>query len=185
MGISLEELKSKMQRGSSVEELTKELDWKDFEGLVSEIFSANGFRTFRNVRFTSNKRRFEVDVVALERPRIVAVDCKHWGLRPGKNSQLRSAAMEQLRRAVELSSKIHELPRMDVSQWGESNITPLIVTLHQEGIVESGGVLVVPVFRLNAFVDELRNGLFDSLKTKIQTLYSWNFMHGTQSDKRG
>jgi hypothetical protein len=173
--ISLEELKCKMQGGSSVEEIAKVMDWMDFEGLVSEIFSANGFRTFRNIRFTSKKRRFEVDVVALERPRVVAADCKHWGLRLGKSSQLRSAAMDQLRRAVELSCKMQELPGMDVGEWAEVRTTPILVTLYQERIQESSGVLVVPFFQLNSFVDQLRNGMFDSMRVKIQTLYSWNF----------
>lgn len=175
MVISLADLERKMGNGCPVELLAKELDWRDFEGLVAEIFSANGFRTFRNFRFSSNGRRYEVDVVALERPKAIVVDCKHWGMRPGKSSSLKNAATDQLRRAVELSKRIHEFPKMSVYEWGSVDTTPILVTLYQEGITENGGVLVVPLFRLNSFLDELRSGLFDSFKirSEIPTLQQW------------
>jgi hypothetical protein len=171
--ISLEDLKAKMKGGVGIEELTKELDWKDFEGLVSEVFSANGFRTFRNFRFSSKKRRYEVDVIALERPRVVVVDCKHWGIRVGKSSALRAAALAHLNRTVEFSGKLQEFPAMNVHEWEEVTATPILVTLYQERIFENVGVLVVPLFKLNTFVDELRNGFFESLKAKVMTMYSW------------
>jgi hypothetical protein len=171
--ISLEDLKAKMKGGAGIEDLTKELNWKDFEGLVAEVFSANGFRTFRNFRFSSRKRRYEVDVIALERPRAVVVDCKHWGIRAGKNSALRAAALAHLNRTVELSGKLQEFPAMNVQDWGEVTAIPMLVTLYQERISENAGVLVVPLFKLNTFVDELRNGFFESLKVKVMTMYSW------------
>jgi hypothetical protein len=171
--ISLEDLKAKMKAGVGIEELTKKLDWKDFEGLVAEVFSANGFRTFRNFRFSSKKRRYEVDVIALERPRAVVVDCKHWGIRVGKSSALRVAALAHLNRTVEFSWKLQEFPAMNVQDWGEVSAIPVMVTLYQERISENAGVLVVPLFKLNAFIDELRNGFFESLKAKVMTMYSW------------
>lgn len=171
--ISLDDLKTKMKGGIGIEELTKELDWKDFEGLVAEVFSANGFRTFRNFRFSSKKRRYEVDVIALERPRAVVVDCKHWGIRVGKSSALRAAALAHLKRTVEFSGKLQEFPAMNVQDWGEVTALPVLVTLYQERNLENAGVLVVPLFKLNTFVDELRNGFFESLKAKVMTMYSW------------
>jgi hypothetical protein len=171
--ISLDGLKAKMKEGVGIEELTKELDWKDFEGIVAEVFSVNGFRTFRNFRFSSKKRRYEVDVVALERPRVVVVDCKHWGIRVGKSSALRAATLAHLNRAIEFSGKLQEFPAMNVQDWGEVTAIPILVTLYQEKIFENAGVLVVPFFKLNTFVEELRNGFFESLKAKVMTMYSW------------
>src|SRR5512136_2453837 len=107
---SIDELRSLLRRGVSFEEATKNLGWQDFEGVVSDAFEASGFRTLRNVRFSHRKKRNEVDVVALERPRLVAVDCKHWGLRAGKGSALRAASLAQLNRAVNLGKKAQEIP---------------------------------------------------------------------------
>lgn len=170
---SMEELSSMLQRGVPLEEATKNLDWKDFEGVVSDAFDANGFRTLRNLRFSHEKKRYEIDVVALERPRLVAVDCKHWGLRAGKSSALRAASLAQLRRAVNLGKKAQEIPGMDIAAWGEATVVPCIVTLYEERVVENGGVLVVPLSRLNSFVEELRSGYFDFLRAKMMTMYAW------------
>lgn len=171
--LSIEELRSMLQRGVSFEEATKKLGWKDFEGLVSDAFEASGFRTLRNLRFSHNKKRYEIDVVALERPRLIAVDCKHWGLRTGKGSALKAASLAQLRRAMDLGRKAQEIPGMNIGVWGEATIVPCIVTLYEERIVENGGVLIVPLSRLNAFIEELRSGYFDSLKAQMMTMYSW------------
>jgi hypothetical protein len=170
---SLEELLSMLRRGTPLEEAMKDLEWKDFEGVVSDAFEANGFRTKRNLRFSHEKRRYEVDVVALERPRLVAVDCKHWGIRVGKGSALRAASLAQLNRAMNLGKKAHEIPGMGVGGWGEATIVPCIVTLYEERVVEHGGVMVVPLAKLNSFIEELRSGYFDFLKAKMMTMYSW------------
>jgi len=170
---SLEELRSLLQRGVPLEEATKNLGWKDFEGVVSDAFEASGFRTLRNLRFSHNKKRYEIDVVAMERPRLVAVDCKHWGLRAGKSSALKTASLAQLRRAVDLGRKAQEIPGMNIGGWGEASIVPCIVTLYEERVIENGGVLVVPLCKLNAFIEELRSGYFDSLKAKMMTMYPW------------
>ncbi len=52
--ITYEELEAKIRKGTDIEDIAKEFSWQDFEGIVSEAFSANAFRTFRNFRFSSN-----------------------------------------------------------------------------------------------------------------------------------
>ena len=167
------EFEARMRRGGALEEITKDLDWKDFEGLVSEVLLENGFRTFRNFRFSSKKRRYEVDVVALERPRIVIVDCKHWRIRLGKVSALKVAASAHIARAIELGNKLQEFARLDVGHWGAAKVIPILVTLYQERIMENEGVLVVPVFKLNSFVEELRSGYFDSTIINVYRIDSF------------
>lgn len=170
---SIEELGRLLQRGVPLEEALKGLGWKDFEGVVSDAFEASGFRTLRNLRFSLHKKRHEIDVVALERPRVVAADCKHWGIRAGKCAALKSASVAQLRRALDLGAKGLEIPGLDISGWGEAKIVPCIVTLHQEGIIENGGVLVVPLSKLNSFIEELRSGYFDHVHARMTTMQPW------------
>jgi hypothetical protein len=171
--LSLTELEARMRGGVALEEITKDLDWRDFEGFVSEVLSENGFRTFRNFRFSSKKRRYEVDVVALERPRIVIVDCKHWGIRLGKVSALKVAASAHQERTMEFGNKLQELAHIDATKWGTAKIIPILVTLYQERIVEKEGVLVVPIFKLNSFLEELRSGYFDSTTININRIDSF------------
>ena len=162
-----------MKKGHGVEDLVKNAHWKDFEGIVSEVFSTNGFKTLRNFRFSSNKKRYEIDVIALERPYIIFADCKHWGLRIGKGSALKAASLNQLRRAKELIKKLQEFPQIDVGSWNEIKAIPLLVTLYEERICQNEGVLIVPIFRLNTFVEEMRSCYFDSISPNVVTLKNW------------
>jgi hypothetical protein len=74
---------------------------------------------------------------------------------------------------VSLGKKAQEIPGMDIGGWGEATIVPCVVTLYEERVVENGGVLIVPMAKLNSFIEELRSGYFDFLRAKIMTMYSW------------
>jgi len=169
----LEELEAKMRKGMDLEDVAKHFSWQDFEAMVSEVFSANGFRTFLNFRFSSNKRRYEIDVVAISKPRIMLVDCKHWGIRLGKSSALKAAATAQVKRSGEFCCKLQEFKALGVEEWHSAKVIPILITLYQERVTENDGVMVVPVFKLNSFIEESRNGFFDSVMVKVLHITSW------------
>jgi hypothetical protein len=166
-------LEARVRKGIDIEDVVKEINWQDFEGIVSEAFSVNGFRSFRNFRFSSNKKRYEVDVVAISKPRIILVDCKHWGLRLGKPSALRLAATAQVNREKEFCKKLQEFDSLHVEDWAEATVIPALITLYQERVTQSDGAMIVPVFKLNSFIEEMRNGFFDSTSVKIPHLAKW------------
>ncbi len=170
---SLDDIESMLRDGNDLESIVKEMTWQDFEGIASEIFSANGFRTFRNFRFSSKKKRYEIDVVALAPPRIILADCKHWGIRQGKSSGLRAAAGAQRRRAEEFASKMQEFGNRGIEGGGRAKIIPAVITLYQEAVIESGGAFVVPIFKLNAYIEEIRNGMCDDAETRAPRIVDW------------
>lgn len=165
----LKDILEKIECGNPLGELVKGLCWKDFEGFAAEIFSENGFAVRRNVRFSAERRRYEIDVVAFQRPRAVLVDCKHWGMRAGKSSGIRGAAARQRLRAHHFEGKLVQI-FPDAAEWGRASIIPAIVTLHQEAVTEHSGVFVVPVFKLNQFIEETRCGIFDAKEVKLAGL---------------
>ncbi|MDD1775854.1 MAG: NERD domain-containing protein [Candidatus Methanomethylicus sp.] len=169
----LEEIEKKIKKGKDLEEAARDFSWQDFEAAVSEVLSANGFRIFRNFRFSSNKRRFEIDVIAISKPRIMLIDCKHWGIRLGKTSAIRSAATAQTNRSAEFSKKLAEFVDFGLEEWKDAIIIPLILTLYQEQVVENDGSVVVPFFKLNSFIEESRNGIFDFKVVKVGRITSW------------
>lgn len=165
----LKEILEKIERGIPAGEIVERLCWRDFEGFAAEIFSENGFVVLRNIRFSAERRRYEIDVVAFQRPRVVLVDCKHWGMRAGKSSGIRDAAARQLLRAQRFEGKLVQIFQ-DAAEWGRASIIPVIVTLHQEAVTEHSGVFVVPVFKLNQFIEEVRCGVFDAREVKLASL---------------
>ncbi|MDI9643944.1 MAG: restriction endonuclease [Candidatus Verstraetearchaeota archaeon] len=155
------EVLDQIRRGGSIEELASGLHWKDFEAFTAHIFCENGFLVKRNFRFSSNKRRYEIDVVAIEKPRVLLVDCKHWGIRPGKSNGIQRAADQQRLRREKFVAKLPLLLTSETAEWRTATTIPLLVTLFHEGISERCGTYIVPVFKLNAFIEEARCGLFD------------------------
>ncbi len=159
--------------GKDLESIAKEMTWQDFEGIASEIFSANGYRTCRNFRFSSRKKRYEIDVVAISSPRIIVADCKHWSIRSGKSSGLRTAAEAQRVRADEFASKIQEFGRLGIQNWKKATVIPILITLYQESIIEGNGAFVVPVFKLNSYIEGIRNGLCIGTEVRASHIDNW------------
>jgi len=129
------------------------LTWREFEEFTSAIFDAHGFLTRHPFRFSTNRRRFEIDVAASRRPHIFCVDCKHFGVRPGKASSLRAAAEAQIDRVEELARHLpsHQAA-LECLSWKDVMFIPLLVTLLHEEVTFHFRVPVVPASLLNSFL---------------------------------
>ncbi|UCD07484.1 MAG: restriction endonuclease [Candidatus Aenigmatarchaeota archaeon] len=147
--MDLEEIEYQILHGKSIEEIIKEFDWRGFEDLCSSILAEHGWKTKKNFRFKTEKR-YEIDILAEKGEKILLIDCKQWGERPGKASQLKISAKKQLERAKEWE-KINFLNRVGK----ELKTLPIIITWLEEGITRENGVLIVPVFTFNTFLLEI------------------------------
>ncbi|MEM0101229.1 MAG: restriction endonuclease [Candidatus Methanomethylicaceae archaeon] len=165
--MKLEELENKLKLGESLEEILKKEGWKDFEDLTSLILSENGFLTIKNFRFSYNKKRYEIDIIALEEPRAILIDCKHWKARYGKKSALRKAAHTHYQKCLNFSYKLSEIPIIELKKWNKVIIIPTLITLYEEELREEEKVLIVPLFKIVSFLECVRNGFFDMIKLKF------------------
>ncbi len=132
-----------IQSVSDLEELSYQVRWQYFEKLVAFIFSENGFDTKQNVvvKFDGTKRQF--DVIARDSFRTFLVECKKWRSRREQSSALKSAVRKHLERCA-LYSEL----------YGDKETVPLVVTLLDHDITEHDGVQVVPIMKLNMFLQE-------------------------------
>ncbi|MEM3365284.1 MAG: restriction endonuclease [Candidatus Methanomethyliaceae archaeon] len=169
----MKEIEFKLRRGEPFEEILRKAGWKDFEELTSAIMTEAGFLTFRNFRFSSKRKKYEIDVIAMENPRIILADCKRWNLRRGKASALKTSALRQLSRSLEFLGKIQEFKPLNVGNWKTVIIIPIIVTLYEERIVEYEKVLIVPLFKMVSFLEGVRSGLFDQISGQVLNLEIW------------
>ena len=65
-----------LRMGCHIEQISMQLNWKDFEALTSKILGLSGYKTAIHVFFS--KPRMEIDVVGINSKFAIAVDCKHW-----------------------------------------------------------------------------------------------------------
>ncbi|MHA1577921.1 MAG: hypothetical protein ACTSU3_11215 [Candidatus Thorarchaeota archaeon] len=146
-----------IEQGAEIAEVVKLMTWKDFEGLVASILSENSFsctESFRR-RGTTNIKGMEIDVIGVRGHMALSVDAQMWSVRGGKASALRTAAEKQKERTIRLTTQLSRLSKKIPSMVkGQYTIIPVIVTWLVEEVEIHEGVPVVPVFKLNSFIQE-------------------------------
>ena len=138
-----------ISNGSPIEEVSEYLNWKDFEALVSQILSENGFYVEKNVILT--KPRMEIDVIGKKLDVEILIDCKHW-------KKMNESVLNDI-----VNKQVNRVKRY-VNDIGQIMAVPAIVTLHQEQITFINKVPIIPVTQLSSFLDELYGNL-DQINT--------------------
>lgn len=138
-----------IQLGAAIDEVSRSLEWRDFESLVAEILNSNDFETTRNLILT--KPKMEIDVVGVKSGVAILIDCKHWK----RTSQ--SAIEEAVRKQIERTK--HYLTKEKIQA-----AIPAIVTLYQEEVRFVDKVPIIPIFQLGSFCEEFYGSL-DELHT--------------------
>ena len=157
MSEKLRRVEEKLRGGARLEEVMEELSWRDFEEICAEIFEVNGYSpVLRGFRFKLGQRRFEVDVIAVRDWLAVCVDCKHWGIRPGRTSALRRAAEQHLERVRCLGEGLKMASVSLKLSVDKAVLIPAIVTVFDVPLIPSRGeVPIIPIFKFNRFTQEI------------------------------
>ena len=138
-----------IKNGVPIEEVSRYIDWKDFEGLVAEILDSKHFDVLRNFRLT--KPTMEIDVVGVRLGIALLIDCKHW-------KRLSRSALETI------VAKQIERVKHYISSTKDVVAAPVIVTLNQEEISFINKVPIVPILQFSSFIDEFYGSL-EEIKT--------------------
>ncbi len=130
--------------GVSLDEVAPQIDWRDFEGLATEILAAKNFAVMQNLRFKSPV--IEIDIVAIRMGIAMLIDCKHW----------KYTAPSAISKVVE---KQIERTRRYVAETQGAIAAPVIVTLHDHDTEYVNNVPIVPIAKFSSFVDEFYGNL--------------------------
>ncbi len=144
-----------VQLGADIERVTSFLHWKEFEDMAAVVSERNGYKVHRRLRFKHWGRRWEVDLVALKRPLIVSVDCKHWqrGLHP---STLKRIVEEQVRRTKALAECMpNPSIKIECANWDKTKFVPSVLTLVPYRLKFHENVPIVPILKLQDFLEQL------------------------------
>ena len=138
-----------IKNGVPIEEVSRYIDWKDFEGLVAEILDSKHFDVLRNFRLT--KPTMEIDVVGVRLGIALIIDCKHW--KRLSHSALETIVVKQVERVKHYISNAKDVIA-----------APVIVTSNQEETSFISKVPIVPILQLSSFIDEFY-GSMEEIKT--------------------
>ena len=135
-----------IKTGIPIEEASRSVDWKDFEGLVAEILESKNFEVVRNFRM--KKPTMEIDVIGLRLGVAVLIDCKHW--KRMSHSMLETIVRKQIERVKHYVANTKDVVAV-----------PTIVTLYQEETSFINRVPIVPILQFSSFIDEFYGNLED------------------------
>lgn len=144
---------SAIRGGISVESACRALGWREFEDLVALILEFNGFKAYKHYRFRGHDRRFEVDVLALEEPYVLSIECKRWS-RSWLRAAVISVVKKHLERTEALMSNLRNVDEFEVDGWKRVLLIPLIVALSEASIRIFDGVPIIPIFRFRNFIND-------------------------------
>jgi len=134
-----------------LQKISKDMAWQHFEELAAFIFSENDFRVeVRKVKTLKKKRR-QYDVIAKRGNKTILVECKKWAGNRYRLSALKAAAQKHKER-----SEFYKVLTNEAAM-------PIIVTFIEEEILIFEGVPIIPILKLNSFINEKERGV-DSLK---------------------
>ena len=133
-----------IKTGVPIEEASRSVDWKDFEGLVAEMLESKNFEVLRNFRM--KKPTMEIDVVGIRLGTALLIDCKHW--KRMSNSALEKIVLRQIDRVKHY-----------VKTTNEAVAAPVIVTLYQEETRFIHRVPIVSIMQFSSFIDEFYGNL--------------------------
>jgi hypothetical protein len=128
-----------------LEIVSEEVIWQNFERLAGFIFEKNDFRVTVNTVKTAKKKRRQYDVIARKGNQTILIECKKWSGDRYRFSALKRAIVQHKERTLFYENITDE------------DAIPVIVTLIEEDIRVYEGVPIVPVRKLNSFIDELDN----------------------------
>ncbi|MFW9923186.1 MAG: NERD domain-containing protein [Candidatus Thorarchaeota archaeon] len=155
------------QNGLDFEPIIKHLTWQEFELLTTMIGDEFGYFATTGLNFSTNERKYQIDVVLKNKPYIFLIDCKHFG-GTGKKSILQNAALEQIERTKAVVQEINKLKaKLNIRKWHEGIFIPLIITWLDDSVFFHETVPVVPFSKLRSFFRNFYVYLEDIFKLKI------------------
>ena len=128
---------------SDLDKISHAAKWQYFEKLTAFIFDQNGFETMQNVIVKSKATKRQFDVIAKDNKKTFLIECKKWKSRKEINSSIKSATKKHIERCA-FYSEINK----------KENVIPLVVTLSETETIEHKGVNIVPIMKLNSFLQE-------------------------------
>ncbi len=129
-----------VKAGAQPEDVSRFLDWKEFESFCGSLFRAKGFDVKEDL-FLKNPRA-QVDILARSVSCAMVVDCKHWSKSMGPQA-LRRVVAAQARRADLVRSMMNDV----------EPIVVVVVVLSNEATRYVEGGAIVPVYALGDFID--------------------------------
>ena len=144
-----------LRAGTDFRRVCTMLSWSEFEKIAADTFELNGYEIIKNFHFKHGSRRWEMDILAFEKPSIICADCKHWKHGWRKAATVKAAQAQNDRTEAFTHALPNYMQKMKLEKWQTAKVVPMILSLEAGPVKFFYGVPIVPVLQLQDFINEL------------------------------
>lgn len=144
-----------IRTGADFKQVCALLSWREFEKIAADAFELNGYQVLTNFHFKHASRRWEIDIVALKKPLIICVDCKHWKHGWRKAAAVKAAEAQTDRTEAFAQALPSYRHKVKLEKWQTARLIPMILSLEAGPVKFYSGVPIVPVLQLQDLINEL------------------------------
>jgi len=149
------------------DKIINELIWQEFELLTTIVGDEFGYIAKTGLNFSTEDRKYQIDVILKANPYVLFIDCKHYG-GTGKKSVLKKAAEEQITRVEAVKENFAELQeKISIKGWKKIVLIPMVVTWLDDEIFFHEFVPVVPFTKLRSFFQNFYLYFEDIFKIEV------------------
>ncbi|NHJ32430.1 MAG: hypothetical protein FK732_06180 [Asgard group archaeon] len=153
--------------GIDFNKIINELIWQEFELLTTIVGDEFGYLAQTGLNFSTEERKYQIDVILKANPYVLFIDCKHYG-GTGKKAVLKKAAEEQITRVQAVKENLDKLQeKISIKGWKKIILIPVIVTWLDDEIFFHEFVPVVPFTKLRSFFQNFYLYFNDIFKIKV------------------
>ena len=154
-------------QGIDFDKIINELIWQEFELLTTIVGDEFGYLAQTGLNFSTDERKYQIDVILKSKPYVLFIDCKHYG-GTGKKTVLKKAAEEQITRVEAVKENLDSLQdKISVKGWRKTIFIPMIVTWLDDEIFFHDYVPIVPFTKLSSFLRNFYLYIEDMYKIEL------------------
>jgi len=141
--------------GADIQQISNLLCWQEFEEITAIALHNNNFTVYKNIRFKTPTRKWEIDVIGCKPPLVVCIDCKHWehAISP---STLNKIATTQADRTKALTETLpNPKLQLECTKWKNAHFIPTILSLTPNNFKFYDNIPIVPILQIQDFLNQL------------------------------
>jgi hypothetical protein len=141
--------------GADIQYVSDLLCWQEFEEITAIALRNNNFTVYKNTRFKTPNRKWEIDVIGCKQPIVICIDCKHW-IHAISPSTLSKIAIAQADRTKALTETLpNPKLQIDCTTWKNAQFTPAILSLTTNSFKFYNDIPIVPILQIQNFLNQL------------------------------
>ncbi|MDR0798024.1 MAG: NERD domain-containing protein, partial [Nitrososphaerota archaeon] len=110
--------------GADIQQVSNSLSWQEFEEIATIALQNNGFTIYKNIRFKTPNRKWEIDAIGCKQPLVICIDCKHWA-HSFSTSTISKIATAQADRTKALTETLpNPKLQLECTKWKNAQFIP-------------------------------------------------------------